>query len=259
MLPLLSRAAVQDVAKLKQKKYRDLQNRYLVSGWNAVRGCLEQSGPRIEAVLVQKGKEAFLEQLPAELHSQVFGLSEKEFKHISDEQTPQGIALLVQKPETRLDLNQNAFKKIIYLEEINDPGNLGTIIRSALWFGVDAIWLSPGSVDPFQPKVVRASAGYVAHATLFEEVDTKQLEQFKTKQKGLIVGTLLRDAESLRTWKAPKTQPWLLAFGSEAHGLSALLQGLCDVRLTIPKNGVGESLNLGVSVAVCLYAFGETI
>jgi TrmH family RNA methyltransferase len=259
MIPSLSKAALQDVVKLQQKKYRDKQKRYLVKGWNAVQGCLEQPGPQIEAVLVQHGEEAYLQKLPAEIRKQAFLLSEKEFKRIGDERAPQGIALLVKRPETRPDWAAASCKKIIYLEEINDPGNLGTIIRSALWFGADSIWLSPGSADPFQPKVVRASAGFVAHAALFEGVDTQQLEQFKIEKNALIAGTVLQRGQSVRTWSPPQNRPWLLAFGSEAHGLSPQMEALCDVRLTIPRAGVGESLNLGVSVAICLYAFGATV
>ena len=257
MIPTLSKQTLQDIVKLQKKKYRDAQKRYLVSGWNAVRGCLEMPGPQVEAVLVQQGKERYLDQLPAALREQVFLLSEKECNRISDEQMPQGIALLVERPDTQWKGMKQHVQKIIFLEEVNDPGNLGTIIRSALWFGADAIWLSPGSADPFQPKVVRASAGFVAHAAITEQVRPEQLEAFKTRRRLFVAGTVLQGGRSIRSWDMPANRPWALAFGSEAHGLSSRVQALCDARLTIPKTGMGESLNLGISVAVCLYALGE--
>ncbi len=248
----VSKSILQKTAKLKQKKFRDLQGQYIVSGLNAVQGALDSPREPI-AIFSMQGREHLLDELPAPPAVTVYSATEKEFRHISDEKVPQGIALLMERPPTGLDTLKLSNNMVLYLEEINDPGNLGTIIRSALWFGVDTILLSPDSADPYQPKVVRASAGAVTQMNLYEQVRSENLNQLKNELNIQIAATVVNGGSALDTFVPSAERPLLIALGSEAHGVSDALLKLSDVRLTIPRKGRGESLNLGVSAALCLY------
>lgn len=247
-----SKTLIRETAKLKQKKFRDLRQHYLISGLNAVQGAQESSRQPL-AVFIMRGREEWLNKFPRFVSAPVYLLTEKEFSRISDEKVPQGIALLMERPPTDFNALRTLPPMALYLEAVNDPGNLGTIIRSALWFGVDTIFLSPGSADPFQPKVTRASAGAVAQVRLFERVGPEELKRLQKEKKVRLAATVVRGGVALNAFTPPSDYPLLLAFGSEAHGLSKEVQELSDWRLTIPPEGPVESLNLAISAALCLY------
>lgn len=254
----LSQSALQKMAKLKQKKYRDLDQAYLISGFRAVSGALEADHIKPKALIYSQGVEMEIKdfQLPKDLLC--YAIPAKDFKRLSDEKSPQGVALLMDRPALSLNQLPNNSQLSLYLEEINDPGNLGTIIRTALWFGVDNILLSPQSVDPFQPKVVRASAGFITQARIYEQVDPNKLRQLKQDRGLSIAGTVLTGTETPETLKSKWAGPKMLAFGSEAQGLSPQILDLCDYQFTIPKKGQGESLNLAVAVALSIAGLSES-
>ncbi len=248
----VSKSILQETAKLKQKKFRDIQKQYLVSGLNAVQGALDSAQEPL-AVFLMQGREDWLEELPRTLQAPLYSVTEKEFRYISDEKNPQGIALLMERPQANMDDLQPADNTLLYLEAVNDPGNLGTIIRSALWFGVDTILLSSGSADPYQPKVVRASAGTVAQVHLYEHIGAAELKRLKNEKNVQIAATVVSGGVALNVFNSPPGKALLLALGSEAHGLSKEIRELSDIQVTIPKKGRVESLNLAISAALCLY------
>lgn len=252
MSQVLSQSTLQEIVKLKQKKFRDQKKEYLLSGFRAVQGALESKNLRAKALIYNKDiKNEFLKiRLPADLP--VYSISKKEFDHLSDEKNPQGVALLLERPELSLDQIQVNNPISLYLEEVSDPGNLGTIIRTALWFGVEDIMLSPRSADPFQPKVVRASAGYITHAHIYENVTVNDLIKLKQNQTLTFAGTVLDSNNTLKSVKPMLQNSFVITFGSEARGLSTELFNICDYHFTIPKKGKGESLNLAVAVALSI-------
>jgi TrmH family RNA methyltransferase len=251
MIEAIPKKTLKFVRQLKQKKARKESNLYLISGWRAVQEAV--AGPFFKAkyLLVEKGNEQILASLSRVKAEAIFGLSASEFAYISDEKTPQGIAVVAYRPEHSLQ-NLPAGAPLLYLEQIGDPGNLGTILRSALWFGQTNILLGPDSVDPYQPKTVRASAGAITYVRVLEHIDLKTLKELKAQNRYKIVGTSARGTVPLPEFRG-EGAPVILAFGSEAHGLSKPLNDLCDLLVQIPRPGQGESLNLGVSVALFLY------
>ena len=256
-MKIISKSLLADIAKLRQKKYRDQQQRYMVSGLNTLQEALQAEGCKAHSILIRKGKQDLLNVLNIKTETPVYQLSENDFSKISDEKSPQGIAAVLQRPLTRLDDFHTHKGIVLYLEGINDPGNMGTIIRSALWFGSDSILLSPGSTDPYQSKVVRASAGLVTHTKIYENVSAIDLSKLKQEHGLKLAGTVVLNGQSLKEFKLPDSAPLILAFGSEAHGLSEEIQELCDHKITISRNGKGESLNLGISAALCLFALNQ--
>ncbi len=251
----ISKNQIRELAKLKQKKYRDLTGSYLISGIRAVSSALESGLLSAQQIILDESridpaahpelKKIYESNIP------VFMAGGNDFNRITDEQSPQGIALVARIPRLNFRKNPPDDSVIIYLDRINDPGNLGTIIRTALWFGVNSILLSPGSVDPYNPKVVRASTGYITHLHLYEEVDIQTLSEFSRSGNYSVISTIVEGGTSLREFKPAGKQ--IILFGAEADGVNRVLSEVAGSQITIPKPGHGESLNLGVSVALVLY------
>ena len=140
----------------------------------------------------------------------------------------------------------------IFLDRINDPGNLGTIIRTADWFGIKNIVLSEGSVDPYNEKVVRSSMGSLFRANIYQSDDAlEDIGWLKEKKGYALTGFVLGGQPIEQKELADNT---LLVFGSESHGLSPEIEKLLDTRYTIAGSGEAESLNLAISVGIALYA-----
>lgn len=249
----ISQNYIRQLSKLKLKKYRDEYGWYMISGLNAVKSALEAPHLRIIEVLVHERRTELLSELSFTTGIPVFLLNDKDFIHLSDEQTPQGIALVAQKRSLRLQNSAPDENILLYLHQVNDPGNLGTIIRAALWFGVRAILLSSNSTDPFQPKVVRASTGYLTHLNIYEEVDEESLTRLQSLHGYRLIAATAEGGRDISRYGFDGDEKKILLFGSEAHGLPPALLEQCNDRISIPKTGYGESLNLAVSAGVCLF------
>jgi TrmH family RNA methyltransferase len=240
---------LQFFAKLRQKKYRDEYQSYIASGLNTVETCLNENKQNGQ-LLIREDNILLLDDLNINDKQEIFILSAKDFIRISDEKTPQGIAMVL--PLSKLDIETHPPKRdtIIYLDRINDPGNLGTIIRSALWFGFDTIFLSPESIDPFHPKVVRSGVGYTSIAHIYSNISCEILHSFASKNEYNIAITVLNGTPLKEFNSHQKT---IIAFGSEAHGINSDLYKLANSKITIPKKGKGESLNLSAAASIFFY------
>jgi len=243
---VLSVARVREITKLQQKKYRDLQNRFVVSGLTTCQAFLQGEQARPGFFIISSG---FSTPLPKWISGPVLTTSEENLARITGESQPQGMALVAQKPLPRAGPQA---EQIIYLHQINDPGNLGAIIRSAVHFGLDEIWLSPESCDPYQPKAVRASSGYISHCRLRQQVSPGQLQE--AAASGYHLAALQADGPTgLSAFRpGPKN---VFCFGSEAHGLPAEISRICQQQVHIEGSGKVESLNLGISAALVFYQF----
>lgn len=239
-----------DVKKLHQKKYRALLGYYLVEGEHLI---LElQKAAKMQSYL----KSAILyvtdeyEKWASHLNTgfTVLTLSQKQMTQLSDTKTPQGIIACV--PLPKLHDKKTASKqdeRCIYLHEVQDPGNLGTILRTLAWFGNFRLLLSPGSVDPFNPKVVRASMGAIFHVPIELEVDLSDLPKRFEK-----FAYLDMQGEAVSTTRFAHYDCYL--FGNEARGvpLEALSAFKADP-FTIAGCGSIDSLNLASAVNICVY------
>ena len=169
-------------------------------------------------------------------------ISEKELKKLSPSDSPSGIIGIANKIEySEFNYDEN----FIFLDKIADPGNMGTIIRTASWFGISQIALSDGCIDPFNSKVVRSAMG--THFSL-KWIGEKSIKDFKNYK---LIGA---DPKSNNINQLPKTNhKWGLIMGSEAHGISSDIYSLMNDTIAIPKIGEGESLNIGVAMGILLY------
>lgn len=235
---------VKETAKLQQKKYRTQSGKFLLEGFKAIKEAFD-CGIKIDKVFVEKNhlkSYDFIKDLIIETTCPVLK------KLATTESAPNAIAVGVQKTYDKNILKTT--KKVVLLENIKDLGNLGTIIRSSVAFGVDAIVLYGGkSVDIYNPKSVRASVGNLWKIPIIEIKDIKTLKEiFKDFNK---IATLPRTNNLLKTFKT--AMPAVVMFGSEADGLSEDLINFSTDAVKIEMAKTVESLNLAASVSIIIY------
>ena len=233
-----------DVKKLQQKKYREQFGHFLVEGEHLV---LELQKAAQHAPLLASSElyvTAAYEHWQSPFRTHL--ISDRQMAQIADTKTPQGIIAVVPMAAIGSDPSAPA-GKAIYLHEIQDPGNLGTILRSLAWFGGFRCLLSPGSVDPFNPKVVRASMGAIFHTPIEQDVSLDNLSTRFAR-----IACLDMQGQSLRAPAFAQAECYL--FGNEARGVpSQALSALNATPFSIAGSGAIESLNLASTVNICVY------
>lgn len=236
------------LSKLNQKKYRHEYGCFIVEGKKGVLDALASGQEVVQLVMTRQF--ANLEEDFGENQEKLI-VDERDFARLAETVTPSGIAAVVRMPNR--NLNELAKGQlIVVLEDIRDPGNLGTMIRTADWFGVDGILLL-GGADPYQSKVVRSSMGSIFHLPLFNSQDHVQdLEQLK-KNGFEIVVTRPELANEKKSQNLDKNHKIALVFGNESQGTSRAIDELADRSLSIAKYGQAESLNVAVSFGILLH------
>ncbi len=225
---------IKETAKLLRGKYRDESELFLVEG---NKGIEEAIKAKLEIVHIFS-VEGF------EDYSNRIEVTESVISKISDAKTPPKSVAVVKQPKYEWS---EKFKRVILLEGIKDPGNLGTILRSAAAFKVDAIVLYGDTVDLYNPKCVRSAVGNLWKIPVFKISD---LNLFRDYEK---IATLPRRVNVIPLKDYNPAGKVLIMFGSEADGLSEELRQIADKNITIESDENVESLNLSVSVAVIMY------
>jgi TrmH family RNA methyltransferase len=238
-------------ASLLNKKFRQQENKFIVEGERTVAEGIN-SKFKCDAILISNNfferKKDFIESLKT-AQDKIQILKSAEFKKISDTKTPQGIAGVFQNTYLNLEhFTNNDEKLIMMLDNISDPGNLGTIIRTCDWFGVKNIILNRESAEWTNPKVLRSTMGSIFHVNIFQMKNYTEIESLKAKGYELICADI--SGENIFNYKLKKKQ--VIIFSSEAHGPSEEIIRLVDKKITIPKIGNAESLNVASASAVIL-------
>lgn len=233
------------LSKLNQKKYRSEYGCFIVEGKKGVSEAIT-SGQKI-VQLVMTRQFAKLEKGFGE-NQETLIVDEKDFTKLAETVTPSGIAAIVRMPNDDLETIKKT-KFIAILEDIRDPGNLGTIIRTADWFRLDAILLI-GGADPYQAKVVRSSMGSIFHLPIVtsQNGEADLIELKKAGFKIVVTRPELADSRKVVNFKN-KTA---VVFGNESKGTSKEIDQLADQSLSIPKHGQAESLNVAVSFGIVI-------
>ena len=230
-------------------KERKAAGQFVAEGLQCVREALvAKSGPTIETLYVASNGRKKIEEL-ADLSSfNVVDVSDEVMKEMSETITPQGILAVCSIPNVSLDsISLNGSRRFIYLSEVQDPGNAGTILRSADAFAMDAVITSPGSVDMYSPKVVRSTAGSLWHIPVFESVAIDEL-----LDRGINAFSLGADgAKKLSDYQM--SGDTLAVFGKEARGLSTGQNVDSIDVVSIPMPGNAESLNLSAAASIVMY------
>jgi len=230
------------IRSLHLKKFRGQRGLFIIEGIRAIKEALAAKIP-LEIVLATEAfsnKNTSLTQLVES--NKIGNISPKELNHLSPSASPSGILAVCKIPKFK---NPNLDQNFIYLDNVSDPGNMGTILRTASWFGINQVGLSEGCIDPYNPKAVRSAMGAHFHLSWIGHLE------LSTMNKHTIIGADHR-GKSIDSLEK-KSENWVLVLGSEAHGLSETVRAALDKTVAIPQIGAGESLNVGVAMGILLF------
>lgn len=233
------------LSKLNQKKYRNEYGCFIVEGKKGVTDAIA-SGKEVVQLVMTRQFAKQEENFGGEIEKLI--VDEKDFAKLAETVTPSGIAAIMRIPNDTLETIKGT-KLVAVLEDIRDPGNLGTIIRTADWFGLDAILLI-GGADPYQSKVVRSSMGSIFHLPIVisQNGEADLMELKKAGFQIVVTRPELANSKKLVNFRN-KTA---VVFGNESKGTSKEIDQLADQSLSIPKHGQAESLNVAVSFGIVI-------
>lgn len=247
----LSRPALARLRALQDKTERYQQDAFLIEGLKLVQEALGSALPLHVLYISPDLPEPVQTNLQAAaraLQIEILPITTGEIAQVTGMKNPEG-TLAVGRLSHCLDAVDAFPLPALYLWEMNDPGNLGSVVRTAEWFGIKNIWLSPRSVDPFNVKVVRGTMGALFRVKIKTEVRVEQvLNLTKTRKVDLYAADM--DGGPLHP---SGSNNWIVALGSESHGLPAELKAASSQVIGIPRYGSGESLNVGVAAGIILY------
>ena len=233
---------IKSLCKLQQKKYRDESNTFLVEGEHLVQ----------EADIANSIEELIItEDFISNYNYPTITVTKEVMKKISNLDNPPIIMALCRKNNS----NEIKGNKIVLLDEIQDPGNLGTIIRSSLAFNVDTIVLS-NCVDLYNPKVLRGTQGMFYHINIVNK-DTNSTIDYMKENNIPVYGTSVEGGLEVKTLTKQDKDKYCLIMGNEGKGLSKDILDKCDKKLYIKMNEKTESLNVGVACSIILYELGD--
>jgi TrmH family RNA methyltransferase len=249
--PAASQNQLKKWARLTETKFRREDGLFLAEGVKVVEELLK-SDWQIEAILVLSEKIQYWEKLiaPVQDKSPIYQLTQSEWKKLSQDREPEGIIALVknQKQTSFPSFIKSTTGHILVLYEINNPGNLGALMRSACWFGFSGIILGRNSVDWTNPKVIRASMGSIFHLAVLSDVDLSAALPEIGKDY-----VLLGSDVHAGVLPHPLTKKAALLLGSESHGLPDDLLEQVSERWRIPGNNQSDSLSLPQAAAIMMY------
>lgn len=237
----LSNEKIKNYIKLKDKKYRDMTNLFIVEG---------------EHLVIEAYKAGILEEIILEENSnfkldvKTTYVSKEIIKKISSVLTPSNIYGIAKKrKETEIE------NRILILDNIQDPGNLGTIIRSALSFNIDTIILSDDSVDLYNPKVLRSAQGTSFHINIIRDNINKVIDELKNKNIPIYV-TKVDGGENIKKLTNKEKNRFALVMGNEGNGVNQSILEKADKYIYIEMNEKVESLNVSIATSILLYELG---
>ena len=243
---MISNKKIKQFQSLKNKKGRKKEGLFLIEGARCISSFLEQSDDLIEIFIAKSfnSMNQSIINLCDKKNISYSIISDKIMKAISDTKNPSGI-LGVSKFYPPPELNLKS-KRWLYLYKISDPGNLGTILRSAAWYNIKNIALSKDSTDPYSPKTIRSATGAHLHLNIYQEVDYKIY---------LNHDCFLLGADQNGNYKLENSdyhKRIVLFLGSESKGLSVSIKKRMDRLISIKKLGYGESLNVAVAGSIIM-------
>ena len=248
-------AIYKDVLKLTQKKYRDRSGLFLLEGVKALRDAVQLDFD-VRRVFIDAGKiNALLaeETWIAELENSICVLDRELFRGLSDTINSQGVVSVIAKPSGSADDMSEAFAggNVVVLDRLQDPGNIGTIIRTAEAAGYSGVAVIKGTADVYAPKVVRAAAGSLLRMPVVFLEDAASAAELLHEQGKKLTVTSLVDAQDC--FEADLRTGIALVIGNEGQGVSQDFLDLADIRVKIPMKGQIESLNAAVAAGILMY------
>ena len=245
---------IKNIRKLKEKKFRDANNEYLIEGIKLIKEAVEEKA-KIKLIVVceESIEDGDIDQkLLYEIAKyDCIYVNKKVFSILTDVQNPQGILAVIEKKNNEENIN---YKEdiIVVLDGIQDPGNLGTILRTIDSVGLSQVIVSKETADSYNPKVVRSTMGAIFRVNVIESEDLLQTLKNLKKHKYKIMATSLETNNSIYDVEYNKK---VIVIGNEANGVSKNVLEYADEKIKIPMLGKTESLNASVATSIILYEY----
>ncbi len=233
---------------INSAKDRRKEQLYVIEGINIVKQAIYSEAP-IESIIISEDfnlKEAFSSDSITEY--KVF--SKQRFDELSDTVNSQGIMCIVAMSEA----NINSYEKNLVIDKVQDPGNLGAIIRSADAFGVDNIFITKGSCDVYNPKVVRSTMGSIFHLNIIKDLSNIDIYNILSENNVKTYAALL-DIKARHINNITTERKWALILGNESKGIDDFWKNKASYKVMIPMLGKAESLNVAIAGSIILYQF----
>lgn len=246
---------VKETCELKLKKYRNAANAFIVegarsteeildSGWDILRAFVDAAIDSVRVSVISDRLEA--------IGVTVFDVTPEVMQRLSDTDTPQGILVVVSKKTCELnDFAQESEGLLLVLDEVRDPGNLGTMIRTADAAGITGIILLEGCTDVFAPKAVRSAMGSLFHLPIRNDQNKKEFISWCSENRWSLWSSSLEGGKSI--YSEPLTRRTAIVIGNEAQGVSSELLAASEKRVYIPMPGNAESLNAAIAAGIILF------
>lgn len=251
---MISKNRIKFISSLRKRKAREETGYYVIEGDKLVREFLE-SGIKLKILAAKPEFIGSLSDEKLRLAEEVDSVTNDELKHISTLTAPHNALAVVKRNDTTPELSEILNTLTVALDCIQDPGNLGTIIRASAWFGIKNVICSEDSVDVYNPKVIQASMGAILHVSVVYK-DLKEVLEEAKKRELPVYGSML-EGRDLGSEKI-KTEG-ILVFGNESKGISDELKPFITKKILIPGAGSSkpgiESLNVGMAASIMLYEF----
>lgn len=241
---------VKQIKKLEQKKHRDQQERYLIEGEHLVEEAINFNAPIECLIITEESLENYaylVEQVDVETIVQV---TEDIMKHLSSLPSPQPIIAVVAKNTRMIDLSSAS--RILLLDNVQDPGNVGTMIRTADAAGFDCVILGEGTADIYNSKVVRSMQGSQFHIQIEETSLLMKIDELK-EQKFELYGTELNE-KAISYHDINKKSKLGIILGNEGQGVSSAILEKTDYNVYIPMKGQAESLNVAIAAGIIMFS-----
>jgi TrmH family RNA methyltransferase len=238
---MLSKAKIKFIKSLQIKKYRRQEQSFIVEGAKSVRELLSSDFEVVTLI----GSEAFLSTVSTEKRIEVIEASEKDLAGLGEFQTNDA-ALAIARTRSNEFLSPGANEFVLLLDDIRDPGNLGTIVRTADWFGVKKIVASVETADIYNPKVVAATMGSFTRIRIFYT----SLADYMGSSRLPVFGTYLHGTDIRQVNFG---SGGLILIGNESRGIHPELEKFVTQKVTIPKSGQAESLNAAIATSIILF------
>ncbi len=239
LITSLDNEKIKNYNKLKDKKFRDKTGKFLVEGYHLVFEAYKAG--LVDEIILEQDEVIPLEAPKVYVTNEIIN-------RLSDVETPSKVMALCHKKEEQTELGNH----ILILDGVQDPGNLGTIIRSSKAFHVDTIVLSESTVDPYNAKVIRSTQGMLFHTNIIRRDLVTFIEELK-KDNYPIYGTQVTHGRDVRSLSEKDTLRYVLIMGNEGNGVRDEILDLCDDFLYITMDESVESLNVGVATSILLY------
>lgn len=257
---MLSKNKIKFINSIKKKKFRDIHQCFFAEGEKLVDELLHSNVQITDIYATTDWMSSNLHKIKLRPEMEVYEISEDELHKISALSTPNKVFAIAKQQKHKYNLQEIYHELSLFLENINDPGNLGTIIRIADWFGIKNIFCTNESVDIYNPKVVQASMGAI-YRTKVHYVDTREfITELNKLENFNIYGTFL---EGNNIYNESLSSNGIIIMGSESHGISNELSQWVNHKLFIPNYPLGsrtsESLNISVATAIVCSEFRRRI